>query len=120
MVFRFCWTSLPACTSSCPASICSHVSLVCPLRPSLAALAPLTCLLSIDVSNNNIPSLSELSACSQAVLLGSLDVRGNPVQRSMAVRLHAVHLLPQVAVLNGEEVSAKEKVRGQGRRGGAG
>jgi hypothetical protein len=77
-----------------------------------AALATLTCLLSLDVSHNSIPALSELSACRQAVLLSELDVRGNPVQRVMALRLHLVHLLPQVVVLNGEEVSAKEKVGG--------
>jgi hypothetical protein len=39
------------------------------------------------------------------------------VQRVMALRLHLVHLLPQVVVLNAKEVSAKEKVRQPGRQG---
>ncbi|KAL6759074.1 hypothetical protein V8C86DRAFT_2581696, partial [Haematococcus lacustris] len=78
---------------------------------SLAPLAPLHCLLEVDVSHNQLASLSSVSACAAASLLVSMDLRGNPLERLMSCRLHLVHMLPQVALLNGQPVAPKDKVR---------
>ncbi|KAG2493820.1 hypothetical protein HYH03_008038 [Edaphochlamys debaryana] len=70
----------------------------------------LCALRTLDVSCNALGRLEELAAVRDASLLGTLDVRGNPLDRAMSLRLHVVHLLPQVVLLDGVAVEAKEKV----------
>lgn len=47
---------------------------------------------------------------SQCACVCPAQVAGNPLCLSMSCRLHLVHLLPQVSLLDGKAVTAKEKV----------
>eukprot|EP00198_Chlamydomonas_reinhardtii_P000504 XP_001689839.1 flagellar associated protein [Chlamydomonas reinhardtii] len=82
----------------------------------LSGAAGLSSLRTLDVSCNRLGRLEELAVVRGASLLGTLDVRGNPLDKAMCLRLHVVHLLPQVVMLDGVAVESKEKV---GRGGGA-
>ena len=63
-----------------------------------AGLEPLTALIRLDVSWNDLPSLHQLATCRGAPLLGELDARSNPLCQCLSSRLHLVYLLPQVCV----------------------
>ncbi|KXZ48378.1 hypothetical protein GPECTOR_28g785 [Gonium pectorale] len=76
----------------------------------LSGLASLAALRTLDVSYNRLGRLEELAAVRKASLLGGLDVRGNPLDKALSLRLHVVHLLPQVVLLDGVPVDSKEKV----------
>ncbi|EFJ49288.1 hypothetical protein VOLCADRAFT_90064 [Volvox carteri f. nagariensis] len=76
----------------------------------LAGVGSLSALRTLDVSHNLLGKLEELVVVRGAPLLGSLDVRGNPLDKAMSLRLHVVHLLPQVIMLDGVAVDSKEKV----------
>ncbi|KAG2447532.1 hypothetical protein HYH02_007456 [Chlamydomonas schloesseri] len=76
----------------------------------LAGAASLSSLRTLDVSYNRLGRLEELAVVRDASLLGTLDVRGNPLDKAMCLRLHVVHLLPQVVMLDGVAVESKEKV----------
>ncbi|KAG2425801.1 hypothetical protein HXX76_013426 [Chlamydomonas incerta] len=76
----------------------------------LAGAASLGALRTLDVSHNRLGRLEELAVVRAASLLGTLDVRGNPLDKAMCLRLHVVHLLPQVVMLDGVAVESKEKV----------
>ncbi|MEW5300249.1 MAG: hypothetical protein WDW36_003191 [Sanguina aurantia] len=76
----------------------------------LDGLQHLTCLRHLDISNNLLPTLEELAHARHAPLLSHLSMDRNPLMKALDLRLHVVHLLPQVAVLDGQPVEAKEKV----------
>ncbi|GLC73170.1 hypothetical protein PLESTF_001343000 [Pleodorina starrii] len=76
----------------------------------LAGVGSLSALRTLDVSYNQLGRLEELVAVRGAPLLGTLNVHGNPLDRAMSLRLHVVHLLPQVIQLDGVAVDSKEKV----------
>lgn len=64
----------------------------------------------LDVAGNALGRLEDVAALVQLPLLGELDLRANPLQLAMGARLHAVHLLPRVGVLDGVPVGAAERV----------
>ncbi|MEW5311362.1 MAG: hypothetical protein WDW38_003083 [Sanguina aurantia] len=70
----------------------------------------LTRLRQLDVSNNLLPTLEELAYARDAPLLSYLSMDRNPLMKALDLRLHVVHLLPQVTMLDGQPVEAKEKV----------
>ncbi|GLI64974.1 hypothetical protein VaNZ11_008382 [Volvox africanus] len=76
----------------------------------LAGVGSLSALRTLDVSFNLLGRLEELVVVRGAPLLGTLDVRGNPLDKAMSLRLHVVHVLPQVIMLDGVAVDSKEKV----------
>lgn len=76
-----------------------------------AGMEGLTSLRWLDLTHNCLAGLVELGAVTGAALLGTLAVtEGNLLGRVMQCRLHLVHLLPQAAVLDGQDVTPKEKV----------
>jgi len=74
----------------------------------------------LDVTHNALPGLGVTGPCAKLAFLDRLDImRGNPVAKVMGCRLHLVHLLPQVAVLDGMAVAPKEKVHAANMHGAA-
>jgi len=64
----------------------------------------------LDCSNNLITELDEVKHASPLPLLKQLTITGNAVVNYKLSKLHIVYLIPQLEVLNGEEVSYTENV----------
>ena len=81
---------------------------------AVASLAPLSCcarLGSLNVARNALATLEEVRALWALPLLHVLDIRNNAALEAVeALRLHVLHILPRLTALDGQGVSAKEKV----------